>query len=348
MKRTRESDKGSDNENDKGETETEAEEEEEDSREETSSSSYSSSRSCSTCSSEESDSEGEEVTSRYLDRKKLVPGDHIDLDYTFNYLSHQHSIEDMIVLLMPPTTQGTILDLFKRPSKQGNKQACKLWYDAWFYLCDPHAGFEDIFNSCVAALAARGEPKSYKINYNIIEYLKNERSHRDTERKIKAKKKSEEYGLPEYIFVTKMYADGKKRDNAKCDPSLFYYSYLVTTLEDSRSATTTKVGSSKRPICKLLYHHEQFLRGRAPRNTNPRLFKFELFIGPFLSEDDSRKFNKLWSNHRGAGPRREFAKKYARARGMLCWDVRTFQETDEIERQRKDKKRIRSRRYNCM
>ena len=267
----------------------------------------------------------------------IEPVQYGNLDYAFIYLDKEFTIREVMKQLLPESVIEGNMARFIEPALFDPVESCNKWYRMWFQLCNPFATFEQIFSSCYDALSSFGEPREYKINPNVVEEELKVTEFVKSERSRFAMKRSKRYNMPRDIFLKICHADGKDRSNPELLSSQFYFSYLATTIEAPNIPTTTKIGSSKRPFCKLLYHHKDLLRGRLSRNTSADKYKFELFLGPFLSEDDARKFNKDWAVHRGAKPRREHAKKYASDRGLLCFDVRNVQHENFIETLRKKK-----------
>jgi len=292
-----------------------------------------------------SESEDEEIQDKEISSKKeIVPVERIsppatnNFDYTFRYLDESYSIMTIMEKVVPPSALQQQLNRMITDKRIRSEEASRKWYEMWFYLCNPKCTFWDQYNACVNALNEWNEPRGFKVHDKLVEeeIVAADISYRN--RIYQAKKDAEKYGVPLKFLVKKEHLDGKDRSNPTHDPAKFYYSYLRTTIESMDIDTSTKVGSSRRPVCKMIYHQNCWLNAKGNRSTDPTKYRLELFIGPFVSEDDSRDFNMEWKKHRGAQPRRMFAIKYAKDRNMLCVDMRSDQKNEFIDDLRKMKK----------
>lgn len=264
----------------------------------------------------------------------LVPPETRDLSYTFKFLNEDFSIIHIMKNVAPPSVLQKHVDRIS---------SSHLWYTMWFYLCNPNSTFNELYNSCLSALEEWGEPRGFKIAPNLIELETEAAEIRKRKRIYQAKEDAKKYGVDPKYLIRREYPDGKDRSNPAVDPNKFYFSYLMTTIESMNIDTSTKIGSSRRPVCKVIYKQNEWLNSEGNRSTDPTSYKLELFVGPFVSEEDSREFNKKWKVHRGAQPRRTFAKNYAKSRNMLCVDMRSMQPKkyiDDLRKQKKAKKEI--------
>lgn len=277
---------------------------------------------------------------------RLRPPPTNDVDYTFKYLDESYSIKEVIERVLPPSAVGKQIMRMKigeMSANLGAQEKARKWYEMWFYLTNPKSTFLEQYNACVAALNEWDEPKGYIIHPDLInlELLASDMVKK--RRRYYAKTESKKYGIPMRHLVAPVHSDGKDRSNPSKDPEQFYYSYLRTTIESMDVDTSTKVGTSRNPICKVIYKQNEWLPSEGNRSTDPMKYKLELFIGPFCSEDDSREFNSLWKDRRGAQPRRLFAQKYAKDRQMICVDMRSVQPVkfiDDLRRKKKAKKTV--------
>lgn len=273
------------------------------------------------------------------DQEVLVPPVDNNLQYSFSYLKEEYTIMEIMKRVIPPSTINDHLNRILQVGKHNvTKTAARKWYQMWFHLCNPKSKFWDQYNACTSALDEWNEPKGFKIHRDLVKEEIMAANVIDKQRAYQAKFDAEKYGVPMKYLINRIHPDGKDRSNPKRDPEKFYYSYLMTTIETMEVDTSTKVGSSRRPICKIIYKQNEWLNSRGNRCTDPSKYKLELFIGPFVSEDASRDFNVKWKKHRGAQPRRLFAIKYAKDRNMLCLDMRSTQPSKYIDNLRKKKK----------
>ena len=272
-------------------------------------------------------------------KPRLRPPDEIDLEYEFSYLNERISMKEVLKRVLPPSVYASHIKRMtpNKKNKIGYNPA-KKWYDMWFYMLDPNSTFQDQYDAIIEGLTEWNEPKGWRIHPKLIEEEQQAAEMEKRKKLFAAKIESQKYGVPMEYFVNKFHSDGKDRSNPEGDKERFYYSYLITSIESMDVDTSTKVGKSRRPICKVLYHQMQFLNSESSRSTHPKKYRLELFIGPFVSEDAAMEFNQHWKSHRGAQPRRSHAIEFAQDRGMICVDVRSIQPSTYIDDLRKTKK----------
>ncbi len=287
---------------------------------------------------DDSEEDETEIVAYAPPKERLLPPPTNDMNFSFYYLKELYSITEVMSRVVPPSTfKAQMRRMF--PRKGGpTPLAARKWYEMWFHMANPNSTFEDQYNACYEALCEWEEPRGFTINPNLIQEEIRAADLDRLSKEYRARKDAIKYDVDEKYLINRIHTDGKDRSNPRRDPQQFHYSFLRTTIEAMDVDTSTKVGSSRHPICKVIYHQNEWLNSTETRNTDPSKYRLELFIGPFISEDQSRTFNKIWRAHRGAQPRRNFAMEYANDRQMLCVDMRSVQDKKYIEALRIKKK----------